>query len=178
MTDEKRTSEGQISDALQIDETKLEDELLRQPSLFFYWSMAWALSARKRRMQKLATRQIEAELTKGFRMEMAAENPGLRVTEKMINDYLAEHPAYHEAQKELIKAEYMEDMLNVAKDAFKEKFNVLLELYRNQSDVQVNEFTTVKAFKDEIKEREKTRKRRTKREVEAPAEEQEAEKEE
>lgn len=164
MTDDptKKGIEEQISDALEIDETKIEDELLRQPSLFFYWSMGWALAARKRRLQKLSLRKLEAELTQQFRTEMLKENPGLRLTEKMINDYLAEHPAFYAAQQELIKAEYTEDMLNVASLALKQKHQALLELHKNQQETSISEYNTVKAFKDEIKEQERRRSRRKK----------------
>jgi len=164
MTDElKKGVEGQISEALRINETKIEEELLRQPSLFFYWSMGWALAARKRRMHKLAARRVEAELTKEFRLTMSRENPGLRLTEKMINDYLSEHPTFQESQTELIKSEYTEDMLNIASVALKEKHQILIELHKNNDDVQLSEFSTIRAFKDEVKQRE--RKRSKKREV-------------
>ena len=152
-----KTMEGEISAALNIDETKLSEELIRQPSLFFYWSTGWALAAKKRRIIKLQVRETEAALTREFRERMIIENSGLRVTEKMISDYLAEHPKYKEAAIEQIKAEYIEDMLSAGKDAFKQRGQVLLELSRNSGDLAANEFSTIKALREELEAREETK---------------------
>ena len=167
MTEETKSKglEEEISKALNIDDTKLGEELVRQPSLFFYYSTGWALAAKKRRMIKLQVREVEASLTKEFRERMLAENTGLRVTEKMISDYLAEHSSYKEAAVEQIKAEYIEDMLGAGKDAFKQRGQILLELSRNNNDLAINEFSTIKALREELEAREdtKTIKRRTRR---------------
>ncbi len=157
--------EKQISEALNIDETKLSEELVRQPSLFFYYATGWALAAKKRRVIKLQVREVEASLTREFRERMIIENSGLRVTEKMISDYLAEHEKYKEAAIEQIKAEYIEDMLSAGKDAFKQRGQALLELSRNSGDLSANEFSTIKALREELEAREETKqpKRRIRR---------------
>jgi hypothetical protein len=71
----------------------------------------------------------------------------------MINEYLSEHPDYRTAKEEEIQAEYMSDMLNVAKDAFRQRGISLLELVKAQREDQfsLNEFKT---FKTELEQRE------------------------
>lgn len=168
MTEEKdttKTMESEISEALSINETKINEELLRQPSLFYYYSVGWALAAKKRRMVRLQVRETEAILTREFRELMTSENPALRLTEKIVNDYLAEHPKYKEAAIEQIKAEYTEDMLSAAKDAFKQRGQALLELSRNSGDLASNEFATMAALRGELEQREgdKPKQKRTRR---------------
>lgn len=164
MAETKKGLEMEIADALSIDETKLSEELIRQFSLFFYYATGWALAAKKRRVIKLQVREVEASLTREFRERMIVENSGLRVTEKMISDYLAEHQKYKEAATDQITAEYIEDMLSAGKDAFKQRGQVLLELSRNSGDLSANEFSTMKALREELEAREETKpKRRTRR---------------
>jgi hypothetical protein len=61
---------------------------------------------------------------------MAVDKPTERVTENMIKNYLNGHPDIQEAEAELIKKEYIEEMLSVAKDAMKERHQALLEIVR------------------------------------------------
>jgi hypothetical protein len=148
---EEKTTEQSIQDDLEINVDDLAKELLDQPSRFFYWSVTWARAARARRRQRLATRELEARLTKEFRELMANTQPGVRVTEKMIEDFLYGHPVYKQQSDEQIKTEYAEDMLSVAKDALKERYGALTELIRNQKEEAIMDTAgAVEVMRDEI----------------------------
>jgi len=156
---EKMEVETEIQGELEIDSTDLSAELTRSPSKYFYWGTCFSLAAQKARMQKLRTEETEARLSKEYRKLMADEDPKTRVTEKMINEYLSEHPDYRAAKEEEIQAEYMSDMLNVAKDAFRQRGISLLELVKAQREDQfsLNEFKT---FKTELEQREEKKHKR------------------
>jgi len=160
-TNEKMEIATEIQDELEIDSTDLNAELVRQSSKYFYWGTCWALAAQKARLKALKTKGVEAKLSKEFRKLMTSEDPKTRVTEKMINEHLSEHPEYLEACNDEIEAEYMADMLAVGKDAFKQRGISLLELVKAQREDQfsANEFKT---FKTELEERDTRKSRKTK----------------
>jgi len=162
---EEKTSEQQIQADLEINENEIGKELLEQPSKFFYWAVMWARAERARRRQRLATRELEARLTKEFRELMANTQPGVRVTEKMIEDFMYGHPVFKQQSDELIKTEYASDMLSVAKDAMKERYGALSELARTQKDEAIIDTAgAVEVLRDEltrqteVKEEKKSRK--------------------
>ena len=161
-----KTFEEQIQEDLVIDETSLRQELLDQPSHVFYWGSMWARASRARRKQKLDIEQLEAELSKDFREAMLKSEPGARVTEKMIREFLDGHPKYQKVQLQLIQASYMEDMFSVAKDAFKSKGQSLLELSKSEAEQKfyANE---MKAMREEYETRESKKTRKGKK-VEPP----------
>lgn len=140
---EQKTVEVEIQDELGIDETKLEEELVRQSSKYFYWSTMWARAAKARRRQQLKLRELEATLTQQYRAGIAADDPKFRVTERMVEDYLAMHPEYKAEKILTIEKEYAEDMLGVAKDGFRQRGQALIELIRLLKD-------DGKATKDEL----------------------------
>jgi len=156
--EEEKTTEQQIQEDLGINPDDLAKELLDQPSRFFFWSVTWARAARARRRQRLATRELEARLTKEFRELMANTQPGVRVTEKMIDDFMYGHPVYKQQSDELIKTEYAEDMLSVAKDAMKERYGALTELMRNQKEEQIMDTqSATEVMRDELAAQGETR---------------------
>jgi len=145
--------EADLAKELEIDETKLEEELIRQPSKFFYWGALWARASRLRRKSRLQMKEKEASLCKAFRERAAEETPGLRITEKMLNDYLYTHPEYLQAEKDLIDKEYMDDLLSIAKEAFKERHQTLLELRRTVVEERAYG-SEIEAMRRELEERE------------------------
>lgn len=155
--------ENEIQKELEIDEKDISSELGRQPSKFFYWATTWALASRKSRKIRLKRREVEARLSKEYRLVMKEDDPKLRVTEKILDDYLAEHSEYKVACEEEIQAEYMADMLGVAKEAFKVRSQALVELSRSSIEEKFygNE---VKAFATEIEVRDAHRKKRKEKE--------------
>jgi len=163
MPEEKKKVEQEIQEALTINTDDLVEELKEQPSVYFYWACMWALATRKRRMQKIQLKEVEAKLGRRFKEALRAEDPKIRVSERMLDDYLAEQPEYQEALNIYTQGEYTESMLEVARDAFKQRGIMLNELSRSHSDDRVygKEY---EVMKEELERRdEKKRTKRSKR---------------
>lgn len=148
----------EIKESLQINDADLPTELKEHSTQMFYYGSMWARALRTERQQKLVVESLEAELSKEFRELMLETEPGTRVTEKMLKEFIAGHPKYVEAQQKLIQAGYIADTFNVAKTAFESRGRMLLELSRQSGDSRFydNEF---KAMREEfaLKEEKKSR---------------------
>ena len=136
MSNDKPSTETQVQGDLEIDETRLPEELQRHAARFFFYGVAWCSAIRKAKVYKSRAKEVEARLTKSFRQEMLDVGLKLReVTLKMIDDFLAENSEMKEANEELIQAEYTADMLGVAKDAFRDRGRMLGDLSRIKGEV-------------------------------------------
>lgn len=162
---EKKVEE-EIQEALSINTEDLVTELKEQPSLFFYWACMWSMAARKRRLEKMKLKEVEAKLGREYKEILRAEDPKVRVSERMLDDYLAEKAEYKEALHQYAQNEYTETMLEVAKDGFKQRAQMLNELSRSHSEDRVygNEFKVMEA--ELVRRDEKTIQRRNKRKQE------------
>ena len=160
--------EKEIKEALVIQEAELPSELKDQSTKQFYYGAMWARAVRAERAQKLTVETTEAELSQEFRQLMLAEKPTERVTEKMLKEYIANHPKYKAEQEKLIQLGLVCDMFSVAKDAFEVRAKMLIELARQDASQRFYE-NEVKAMKEEFERREeaKVRKRAKKEETDA-----------
>ncbi len=160
--------ETKLQEDLEINEQDILHELARQPSKYYFYGTMWCKASRKSRKQRLRVKELEARLANELRKNLEAKVPGGRVTEKMINDYVNTHPEYLESEGERIQSEYMEDVLGVARDAFKQRALSLQELARQDREEQIygNEF---KAMVTEHEERVKDVGRKKKSVREEPA---------
>lgn len=162
---EKKVEE-EIQEALSINTEDLVTELKEQPSTMFYWGCSWALAARKRRLEKMKLKEVEARLGNEYKIILKREDPKVRVSERMLDDYLAGEPIYQEALKAYLQSEYVESMLEVAKDSFKQRGQMLIELSRSHGDEKYYG-NIYGAMKEEMEIRdEKVKQRRNKRKQE------------
>jgi hypothetical protein len=129
-----RLLEEQIADELKIDEAQLQKELKNQPSRFFQWARLWAKASIVKKMSWLRLKETEATVSKEFRCRMAEEESKPRVTEKTINEFLTSDPSYIEAREAYFKAEYKINILAAAKDAFQQRHQSIIEMYKDQSE--------------------------------------------
>jgi hypothetical protein len=154
MIDEKLTLEQELANEIAIDDLKLDEEMLRQPSKFFYWGSQWARAMRRLAKEELILKELESNLSKEFREMMANSKPDLRVTEKMINEYTASHPDYLTQTKTVMDWENTERLLNIAKEAMRQRYQVILDLrkYSLEAKIYGDEF---KAMSKEYEQRKK-----------------------
>jgi hypothetical protein len=132
--EETKPLETKVGQELEIDETRLEAEIARQPSKFHFYGSLWARASKKVRKEKLRVRALEASLCKSYRSKMLTEDPKLRLTERVLDDYLSEEPSWVEAKRRLIELEYMETMLELAKDGFRQRHQALIELHKTRGE--------------------------------------------
>lgn len=161
MEEEKKKVEDQIREELEIDETKLGEELQNQPAQFFYWAVSWALSQRKSRMSKLRLERLEAQVAAAYRKEMVDGGVKPReVTIKMVEDYCSNHQEIRAAREAVVQDEYFTDMLEVAKVAFRQRADALRELYKQnieQEYYQTHGMDAMQADMDKKRGRKRTK---------------------
>jgi hypothetical protein len=149
----RKDIEGDLKKELEINDADIATELREQSTKFFFYGTLWARALRAERQQKLIVESLEASLSKEFRELMLRTEPGTRVTEKMLKEYISGAPLYQEAQQKLINAGYSADLFNVAKTAFESRGRMLLELSRQTGENKFydREFLNMK---DEFERRE------------------------
>jgi hypothetical protein len=160
---EQNSIELEIKEALEIDEADILAELRRHSAKYFYYGVLWARASKQKRRIRLKTRELESRLTNALRTSTDA-----RITAEMKAEYLNSHPEFLEAEQELIQAEYMEEVLDVARDAMKQRGIALSELARQNraEEMYGNEFSAMKReYKEQVEEIPKKRNRKTKAEL-------------
>jgi len=147
--------EEQIKEDLRIDDTNLQEELRRQPGKYFYWSVVRAKASEKRRMKSMNLKEVDAKLEREVRERMSS-GPKIKITERMLDEYLSEHPEHKAANSEVIKAQYAEDLLEACVEAFKERHYALIEIVKSRESEKImkNEF---EVMRKELEEQEKSR---------------------
>jgi hypothetical protein len=153
----------EIKEAIEIDGTNIVEELRRHSAKYFYYGVLWARAAKQQRKLHIKTKSMEAELMKTARVE----NP--KLSAEMKNEYLYGHPDYLQAQQDEIQGTYMEEVLNVATQALKQRGMALQELARQNRTEEFygDEFKAMKAEYSERVQESSKRHRRTKAEMEA-----------
>jgi len=150
----------EIKEAIEIDPTDIVEELRRHSSKYFYYGTLWARAARHQRKLHVRVKALEADLMKAAR----AENP--KISAEMKVEYLNGNPDYQTALQDEIQAVYMEEVLNVARDAMRQRGTALQELAR-QTRTEEWYGDEYKRMKEEFDERvkESPKRKRAKREV-------------
>jgi len=126
--------EAEIKEALAIHDEALDIELKEQATQQFYYGSLWARAMKAERTQRLTVDSVEAELCQEFRIKMANDNPKERITEKMLREYIVNHPKYKEEQLKSIQLGMVADMFNVGKTAFESRGRMLLELSKRNAE--------------------------------------------
>ena len=159
----KEINTGTLASDIEIDDTDLGGEMARQPSRYFYWGSTWAKAESYKRKMKVALREVEARLANEFRAYMAQQKPGVRITDSLVQSHLLTQQEWLEADKAVRAAEYNSDLLEVAREAFKQRHHSLQSLFRQKDESQMygSEYANVKAMRDVFEDRER---RRTKEE--------------
>ena len=126
--------ETDIKEALIIRDEQMDIELKEQATKQFFYGSLWARAMKAERAQRLAAESLEAGLCKELRIKMLTEAPKERITEKMLKEYITDHPDYKEEQLKLIQLGMVADMFNVAKSAFESRGRMILELSKRTAE--------------------------------------------
>lgn len=169
----KNATEERLKLDLAINDEDLPNELREQATKFFYWGSLWARALRAERQQKLKVEETEAELSKQFRQFMLESEPGTRITERMLNEYVSNHPQYIEEQGKYVKLEYVADMFNVARIAFESRGRMLIELAKRSDANRFFENEATNLSNEFIRREEKKLEKRAKKKAEKESIEQE-----
>jgi len=134
--------EQNIKDELKIDDTKLMEELLQQSSKYFFWATKKAEASAEVRTQKARLDEAKARLGREYKQN----NPTVKATERVLDDYLDEHQEVRDIRGILTRSLFTEEMLEAATHAFVERHYALIELIglKEREKMLTNEFEKMK----------------------------------
>lgn len=138
---------------IDINEDDIDLEMSRQPAKFCYWGARYARAARTHSREKLALRELAAQIGKSYRTKMKEVDPQTRVTNDMVSTFVVNTPEYQKQERVVIEAEYQENFLNVAREAFRQRAQMILQLCRHQMDEMIQTDFTI--HKNELEGRAK-----------------------
>lgn len=108
---------------LVIDKYALDDECLKQPVLFDYYSNEWADASAKQDKAKQKLENYKAELEKKVRLKLAKEKD--RVTEKAVENEVLTNTKYQKLCDRYILAKAKANKSRAVKDAFAQKKDMI-----------------------------------------------------
>ena len=117
-----KSSELDFDKDINIDDRNLFSECQRQPKIFKYWADVYSKSKRRLKLKKHNLEILKAEITDAMRK--SPKRYGLsehRVTEKAIEQKLLLNEEIQEKLRELIDAEYDQDILSYAVKSFEQR---------------------------------------------------------
>lgn len=121
-----RASLSELRAALRIDRYNLDEDVERQPELFFEVAEAAALARSEQDLAKDSVDEVESRLDVHVREK--AERKDERITEKEIKARIRQHPERAEAMKNYLGLKLETERLDQLRDSFKQRSYMLREL--------------------------------------------------
>lgn len=112
---------------LAIDKSVLDDEVIRQPMLFYSVSEALTTALAERDAAKEELAAVDAELDFQWRKKLS-KNKAVRVTETMIKNYVQTSEGHEKAFNVWLEAKTKADRLEALKAAFQQRSYMLRDL--------------------------------------------------
>lgn len=141
----------EIMAELEINEDAMNRELIRQPSKFAYWGALCARASKKLAKQKLELAELKARLGRDYRLMMKEKEPNTRVTESMVDTFVITTEDFQKQANTVIYAQHEDDILTIAKESFRQRANMILQLARMRAEEMYETDMTI--FKKEAKGR-------------------------
>lgn len=102
-------------DFFDIDKTRLDEELMNQPKMFFKYASLLAKAQRKESEARAAREVIKAEIDLKVRKNLKKYKiHEVKLTEAVIFGVVSKQPKFIKAQKKRLKAKYRTDLLQGA----------------------------------------------------------------
>jgi hypothetical protein len=117
---------AELQQYLQIDKTALDDEIMRQPSLFFEISEQLADALAERDAAKEELNNVDADLDAVWRKKLSKGT--VRVTEKAVSNLVQTSKDHEDAFNAWLNAKTKADKLQALKDAFQTRSYMLRDL--------------------------------------------------
>jgi hypothetical protein len=118
---------AELQQQLAIDKSVLDDEVIRQPVLFYSISEQLTDAIADRDYAKEVLGAIDAELYGVWRRKLAKDTK-LRVTEKMVENAVLTDPKHEKAFSEFLDAKTKADKYQALKEAFQQRSYMLRDL--------------------------------------------------
>lgn len=115
-----------LKQQLEIDKSVLDDEVIRQPVLFYTISELLTDAIAERDGAKEELSMVDADLDAQWRAKLSKNEK--RVTEKLIANYVQTSPLHEKAFQTYLDAKTKADKLLALKDAFQQRSYMLRDL--------------------------------------------------
>ena len=142
---------NELQGYLEIDKHALDDEIVKQPTLFFKASEAFAEAVAERDACKEELATVDAELDGEVRHRL--ETRGDKVTEAIVKNEIQTHKKHGPAFDTYILAKTRADKLQALKEAFQQRGYMLRDLaslfvasYYDNSSIQGNSKTDAAVY--------------------------------
>ena len=139
-----------ITENLEINEFKLDEELKSQPSMFFHYAALAAEADREVRRLKEAVEIVEAEADNRARTELTG-----KITEATVKAFIAQDEECISANQQYIDAVYQKNLLDAAVKAFDQRkgcLDNLVRLHTTKYFAEPEESIYAKAAEQDIKQ--------------------------
>lgn len=117
---------NQLRGMLSIDKTMLDDEIIRQPSLFYEVSEMLTEAQAERDAAKEELAIVDADLDRHYRAQLGKN--GNKVTEGMVTSHLQTDDKHKEAFTDYLALKNKADQLLALKEAFQQRSYMLRDL--------------------------------------------------
>lgn len=118
---------------LQINDSDISRELKEQPAKYAYWGASHAIKSQEYLAAKQRVSQTEAMLGKDINQQLLHQkklDSLTRMSDKVVKDKVYMHSEYQQAHRELLELGVEEGILGAAKEAFRQRSYMVLELAR------------------------------------------------
>lgn len=154
----RKIDSKRVMEELSFDETRINDAIIKQASLFYYYAMKWVEANNELNAVKLDLEMLEAELYDEYRKKL--EGNGGKVTEGMIESAVKRDIRYEDLSKRYLALKKEVEEWNVVKEAFKQRkdmieamVNILMSVRSGEKPIGVEAEVIRKKVKDRIARR-------------------------
>jgi hypothetical protein len=120
-----------FSEDVQIDKTNLFEEFAEQSAKYAYYGSLCAIMSKKLREVQREIKELYAQLDAEYRrqaIDHMQSNAKLKYTETMYDNRVITTPKYIEKKKEENEIALIVDLLEIQKDAMKQRKDMLIQL--------------------------------------------------
>lgn len=111
---------------LEIDNTRLDKNLMEQADLFYRVSKEFTLACSRRDEAYDKIKHVYSELSVNYRQDL--ENEGRKVTDKAVDNWVIDHPDYRKAVGNHLKLKKVADDAGALKESFLQRSYMLREM--------------------------------------------------
>lgn len=135
-------------DFFDIDKTRLDEELMNQPKMFFKYASELAKAQKKESEARTAREVVKAEVDLKVRKNLKKYNiHEVKLTEAVIFGVVFKQSAFKKAQKKRLRAKYKTDIIQAAVTALNHRKSALEKLVNLHGQ---NYFATPKIGNEEF----------------------------
>lgn len=147
--------ENTLAEDLEINKGNLDQEFQEQSERYAYYGTLAELAKDKEARTKHELELLEAQLdalTRDNANQIASQNPKFKMTEAMVENQVKADPRYQAKLKEFLDSKRLAGILNVARESFQQRRDMLISLGANHRFLNGNEPRVMETKQDHAKQ--------------------------